>query len=75
MAQVRPLKIQARERTGTGGARATRKAGLVPGVIYGGKSQPEAIAKIQTAMVIGAAFIEALTIYIFVLAFTLGNKL
>jgi F-type H+-transporting ATPase subunit c len=37
--------------------------------------QPEAIAKIQTAMVIGAAFIEALTIYIFVLAFTLGNKL
>lgn len=37
--------------------------------------QPEAIAKIQTAMVIGAAFIEALTIYIFVLAFVLKDKL
>jgi ribosomal protein L25 (general stress protein Ctc) len=44
MAQVRPLKIQSRERTGTGGARATRRAGLVPGVVYGGKGAPAAIA-------------------------------
>ncbi len=44
MAQVRPLKIQTRERTGTGGARASRRAGLVPGVIYGGKEAPAAIA-------------------------------
>lgn len=28
--------------------------------------QPEAAAKIQTAMIIGAAFIEALTIYVFI---------
>lgn len=37
--------------------------------------QPEAIAKIQTAMVIGAAFIEALTIYLFVFAFLQSGKL
>ena len=28
--------------------------------------QPEAAAKIQTAMIIGSAFIEALTIYVFI---------
>jgi F-type H+-transporting ATPase subunit c len=31
--------------------------------------QPEAIGRIQTAMIIGAAFIEALTIYVFVSMF------
>ena len=30
------LNVEQRERTGTGGARATRKAGLIPGVLYGG---------------------------------------
>ncbi len=30
------LSVEQRERTGTGGARATRKAGLMPGVLYGG---------------------------------------
>ena len=30
------LNVEKRERTGTGGARATRNAGLVPGVLYGG---------------------------------------
>jgi large subunit ribosomal protein L25 len=30
------LNVEKRERTGTGGARATRNAGLIPGVIYGG---------------------------------------
>lgn len=44
MAQVRPLKIQSRERTGTGGARATRRQGLVPGVVYGGQDKPASIA-------------------------------
>jgi F-type H+-transporting ATPase subunit c len=33
--------------------------------------QPEAIGKIQTAMIIGCAFIEALTIYAFVAVFVL----
>lgn len=30
------LNVDKRERTGTGGSRATRKAGLIPGVLYGG---------------------------------------
>ncbi|HET9230115.1 MAG TPA: 50S ribosomal protein L25/general stress protein Ctc, partial [Vitreimonas sp.] len=30
------LNVEKRERTGTGGARATRKADLIPGVLYGG---------------------------------------
>ncbi len=30
------LNVEKRERTGTGGSRATRNAGLVPGVLYGG---------------------------------------
>jgi F-type H+-transporting ATPase subunit c len=37
--------------------------------------QPEAIAKIQTAMVIGAAFIEALTIYALLTVLLLMGKL
>ena len=31
------LNVEKRERTGTGGARATRNSGLIPGVLYGGK--------------------------------------
>ncbi|MCP4633744.1 MAG: ATP synthase F0 subunit C [candidate division Zixibacteria bacterium] len=37
--------------------------------------QPEAAGKIQTGMIIGAAFIEALTIYAFVIAFLLSGKI
>ena len=36
--------------------------------------QPEAAAKIQTAMIIGAAFIEALTIYVFIAFFIAMGK-
>ena len=38
------LIVEVRERTGTGGARETRRAGLVPGVLYGGDKDPVAIA-------------------------------
>lgn len=38
------LNVEVRERTGTGGARDTRRAGLVPGVLYGGDKDPVAIA-------------------------------
>ena len=38
------LNVEVRERTGTGGARATRREGLVPGVLYGGDKDPVAIA-------------------------------
>ncbi len=37
--------------------------------------QPEASAKIQTAMIIGAALIEALTIYALVVFFMLQDKI
>lgn len=37
--------------------------------------QPEAAGKIQVAMVIGAAFIEALTIYALVFGFVLQGKI
>ncbi len=35
MAQVTSMTAQARERAGKGAARATRRAGRVPAVIYG----------------------------------------
>ena len=38
------LNVDVRERTGTGGARETRRAGMVPGVLYGGDKDPVAIA-------------------------------
>jgi large subunit ribosomal protein L25 len=38
------LNVEVRERTGTGGARDTRRAGKVPGVLYGGAKDPVAIS-------------------------------
>jgi large subunit ribosomal protein L25 len=38
------LNVEVRERVGTGGARAARRDGKVPGVLYGGKQGPVAIA-------------------------------
>jgi large subunit ribosomal protein L25 len=40
MANVTTIVAEARERAGKGAARATRRAGLVPGVIYGAKQPP-----------------------------------
>jgi F-type H+-transporting ATPase subunit c len=37
--------------------------------------QPEAADKVQTAMIIGCAMIEALTIYALVIAFVYGGKI
>ncbi len=37
------LNVELRERIGTGGARAARREGLVPGVLYGGDKAPVAI--------------------------------
>jgi len=44
MPQVASLKVKPRERAGKGAARATRRADLVPGVVYGGKAEPTLIA-------------------------------
>jgi large subunit ribosomal protein L25 len=38
------LNVEVRERAGSGGARAARREGKVPGVLYGGKQAPVAIA-------------------------------
>ena len=38
------LNVEVRERTGTGGARESRSAGKVPGVLYGGALAPVAVA-------------------------------
>jgi large subunit ribosomal protein L25 len=40
MAETHPLSVQLRERAGKGAARTVRRAGRVPGVIYGGKQEP-----------------------------------
>ncbi|MFZ5668689.1 MAG: 50S ribosomal protein L25/general stress protein Ctc [Pseudomonadota bacterium] len=38
------LNVEVRDRTGTGGAREARRAGKVPGILYGGAKDPVAIA-------------------------------
>ncbi len=44
MAQVTTMNAQARQRAGKGAARATRRAGRVPAVIYGNKMEPVLIS-------------------------------
>lgn len=44
MANATFIEAAVRERAGKGAARATRRAGKVPGVIYGGKQEPSLIA-------------------------------
>ena len=44
MATYTTIEAEARARAGKGAARATRRAGKVPGVIYGAKQSPELIA-------------------------------
>jgi large subunit ribosomal protein L25 len=43
MAQIQELKIETRDGTGKGPAYQARQKGLIPGVIYGGTSNPENI--------------------------------
>lgn len=48
------LNVEKRDRTGTSGARATRNAGLIPGVLYGGPRGPVPIEikakEVETAL-------------------------
>ncbi|HEY1425768.1 MAG TPA: 50S ribosomal protein L25/general stress protein Ctc [Caulobacteraceae bacterium] len=44
MADEIVLNVEVRERAGTGAARAARREGKVPGVLYGGKQGPVSIA-------------------------------
>ncbi|ODA66953.1 50S ribosomal protein L25 [Methyloligella halotolerans] len=44
MAEAHELKAWARERIGTGGARAVRREGRVPAIVYGDKGEPLPVA-------------------------------
>lgn len=44
MSDIRAITVEARDRAGKGAARATRRAGLVPGVIYGDKKPATLVA-------------------------------
>jgi large subunit ribosomal protein L25 len=41
------INVDVRERAGTGGAREVRRAGRVPGILYGGNKSPVAISAVQ----------------------------
>jgi large subunit ribosomal protein L25 len=43
MAEAIELKAWARARTGKGGARASRREGRIPGIVYGAKTTPQTI--------------------------------
>jgi large subunit ribosomal protein L25 len=44
MAETTELKAWTRQSSGKGGARATRREGRIPGILYGDKKEPESIA-------------------------------
>lgn len=44
MAETTELKAWARQRSGKGGARAARREGRIPGILYGDKKGPESIS-------------------------------
>ncbi len=44
MTEVATIAAKTRTKTGTGGARAVRREGLIPGVVYGGQGDPEYIS-------------------------------
>jgi len=63
MAEIITLEAQARDRVGKGAARATRRAGLVPAVIYGDKKEPVAISldpKVLTRAYLRGGFLSHL---------------
>ena len=51
MANYTTIEAEARERAGKGGARASRRAGMVPGVIYGAK-QPPSLVQLDPRIVV-----------------------
>lgn len=44
MSKIQPLVASIRDRAGKGAARATRREGHVPAVIYGGKQEPQTVS-------------------------------
>jgi large subunit ribosomal protein L25 len=60
------LNVDVRERTGTGGARQTRREGMIPGIIYGGKLGNVAISlkenQVRKALSTGDFIAQTVTI-------------
>ncbi len=56
-------------------AGATAQGRAAAAALEGMARQPEAISKIQTAMILGLAFIESLVIFTFVFLFLLKSQL
>jgi large subunit ribosomal protein L25 len=52
MAQVSEIKASARPRSGTGGARAVRREGRVPAVLYGDGGKPETISLDKNELIV-----------------------
>lgn len=44
MAEIIVLHVEPRDRTGKGGARALRRAGRIPAIVYGGHHEPQKIS-------------------------------
>src|SRR5579864_9413120 len=44
MPEIIPLSAELRDRAGKGAARATRRAGRIPGIVYGGGREPTPIS-------------------------------
>ena len=51
MAEALELKAWMRARTGKGGARASRREGRIPGIVYGDKTDPQTVAVDYRAIV------------------------
>ncbi len=50
MAEIQEISAQARDKVGKGAARAVRREGLVPGVIYGDRKPPQPISLPRQAL-------------------------
>ncbi len=50
MAEIISLEIELRERAGKGAARALRRAGKLPAILYGGRGEPQKIALSQSEL-------------------------
>lgn len=51
MSSIETIVVQSRAASGTGAARATRREGLVPGIIYGENKEPQLIALEPRALI------------------------